>query len=227
MSAPPPVPPGIPVRFPPPRPAAPALVLRRRAALAGSASALSEASLEARKQISQVVGATHTPWAMGAIGSTQAGELEQSLRAFEARLAERERLVEEAAFKLAERERECAEFETLLAAREKILAVARQAAPAPKAPVSAEERAALDALKAALDRQEASLAEAKSAHREREQFLDESEARLFEKVQAQQEKETELEQLAEDLAAREQRLRTSESTPAPAAPPKAMDEFNE
>ena len=87
-----------------------------------------------------------------------------------------------------------------------------------------------------MERQAASLNEAKQAQREREQFLDESETKLFEKVQGQQEKEIELEQREEDLRARERRLREREAVVDPqlAAALKAedlaakkRDEFNE
>ncbi len=74
--------------------------------------------------------------------------------------------------------------------------------PMGSAPMAPEERAALEALRAELARQEASLQEAKQAVRDREAFLNESEARLFEKVQSQQEKENELEQREEDLQTR-------------------------
>ena len=70
------------------------------------------------------------------------------------------------------------------------------------AAMAPEERTALAGLKAELERQEASLQEAKQAVRDREAFLNESESRLFEKVQSQQEKENELEQREEDLQTR-------------------------
>jgi len=71
-----------------------------------------------------------------------------------------------------------------------------------KGALAPEERAALNEMKAELERQEVSLKEAKQAVRDREAFLNESEARLFEKVQSQQEKENELEQREEDLQKR-------------------------
>ena len=99
-----------------------------------------------------------------------------------------------------------------------------------------DERAALDTLKAELERQDASLQEAKQAVRDREAFLNESEGRLFEKVQSQQEKENELEQREEDLQTRLRLVLELEAKhdPVAAATLKAeveasrrRDEFNE
>ena len=180
----------------------PTLSLRRRPVGSRSPFAVSEVSAAARESIKAVMSATRAPFA-GA-PSTQAAELERTLRQLELSLAEREHLIAEGEARLADRERDVAESEALLAAREKLVAASRKATAGPIS-VSPEEKAALEQLRSELEKQEAGLKEAKQAQREREQFLDESEAKLFEKVQAQQEKEIELEQRAEDLAAREQR----------------------
>ena len=78
--------------------------------------------------------------------------------------------------------------------------------------VSPEEKAALEGLRAELERQEAVLKEAQNALREREQFMDESETRLFEKVQSQQEREIELDQREEELMVRTRKFRESEAS---------------
>ena len=200
---------------------------------------LSEASVEARRSIQAIVSVTRPP-AGGAttLDSKQATELEASLRLLEARLEERERAVEALEATLADRERDLAEMEALSIAREEVLAAARRAAAKvrrPRAPVSAAEKAALEALKAELDRQETSLKEQKAALAERERFVNETEAKLFEKMMQQQEQETEIEQKLEEIGSREKRLRHPEAVvdPQTAAAakaanfPKKFDEFNE
>lgn len=139
-------------------------------------------------------------------------------------MEERERAVEERERRLAERERDQAEAEVLLQHHQSLLKAARKAAPQGGS-LSVEAQAALVALKAELDRQEAMLVESREALREREKFIESSEERLFEKVQEQQEKETELEQ-------REEELRARETTGTPGAPvatetKRTFDEFNE
>jgi hypothetical protein len=108
-------------------------------------------------------------------------------------LAAREYAIGDAEARQAERERDLAELEALLIAKGKLL-LARS--------VPMDESAELAQLRAEIERQEASLTEAKKALKEREAFMDASEARLLEKVQAQQEQETELAQREEDLQAR-------------------------
>jgi chromosome segregation ATPase len=226
--------PGSPIKFPSrPASASPALSLRRKASSTRSPFDVSAASAEARKQIDNIVSATRAPFAGApAISSEQAGALQKSLREIEMRLAERERLVEEAEARLSDRERDLAEAEALIAARQKIIDAQKIAAP--KAGVSKEEQAALEQLKAELDRQEATIREHKATLAEREQFLEENETKLFEKMMLQQEKETELEQRGEDLSAREKRLVDKEGggsggeapNPEPAEK-KPFDEFNE
>jgi chemotaxis regulatin CheY-phosphate phosphatase CheZ len=196
---------------------------------------ISEASVAARQSIQAIVSATRSPFGTPVrLGDSQIADLERSMRNLELKLAERERMIGETEKRLAERERELYELEALLLAREKLLAASRQHAPA--APISAEEKAALVQLRDELERQQVSLAEAKQAIRDREQFLDESESKLFEKVQNQQEKEIQLDQKADDLRARERRIRENEARldPAAAAALKAeddasrvRDEFNE
>ena len=161
-----PVPPS-PIKFPVrPSGAGPALTLPRRRPVTRSPFELSAASLEARKQIAQIVAATQSPFGQPAVVSTeQMTALERSLRSLEARLVEREHAVEETEARQTERERDLAEAEALLLAREKLMAASRRsAAPAAaKAPVSREEQSALEQLKATLDQQEASLKEQKAA----------------------------------------------------------------
>ena len=108
-----------------------------------------------------------------------------------------------------EHERELAEAEALLAAREQLVAASRKSTPVH---VSPEEKAALEALRAELERQEALLKEAQAALHEREQFVEESEAKLFEKVQAEQEREIELDQREEDLKGRIRKFRETEAS---------------
>ncbi|HPO01365.1 MAG TPA: hypothetical protein PK879_11700, partial [Opitutaceae bacterium] len=167
---------------------------------------LQDASAEARRSINAIVSATRAPFGGPAtLSPDQIEELERALRQLEHQLAERTRFAEEMEVKYAERMRELAELETLLAAREKVIDAAKQRAagrPESGAALSAEERAALDALKVELDRQESSLKEQREALAEREQFLEENEGKLFEKMQQQQERETEIEQKLEELQER-------------------------
>ena len=225
------------VRFPVKNAVAP-LTLRRRSRVEGGPSplALSEASAEARRSINAIVSATRTPWGDAAtLSSHQVAGLESSLRQLETRLEERERAVEEREAWLAERERDLAEMEALLDARSKVMDAARRATtshPQANISVSAEEKAALEALKVELDRHEASLQEQKAALVERERFVEENEAKLFEKMMSQQEQETLLEQKKEELAAREKRLANLTSadpgaTPQAETPARKFDEFNE
>jgi DNA repair exonuclease SbcCD ATPase subunit len=101
----------------------------------------------------------------------------------------------------------------------------------PASSISPEEKAAMEALKMELDRHETSIREQKTALAERERFLDENEARLFSKMQEHQEKEMELDQKAEELNAREARIRLLDSQAPAASPPAAKsrkwDEFRE
>lgn len=201
-----------PVNFPTKTAATPVLSLRRRSPLEVAA-----ASSAARDSIKAIVAATRTPWGTPqTLDEPQLSELERSLRQLEVMLAEREHVVAETEARLVERERDLAEAEALLHARERLLQAARKNTAADPG-ISAEERAALAHLKEELEKQEASLKEAKQAVREREAFLEESENKLFEKVQAQQEKETELEQKEEELKARLHRLREREAAIDPAA----------
>jgi chromosome segregation ATPase len=223
----------IPIRFPR-KSDGPTLSLpRRRSTLSdpGKAQALADASDEARRNIERIVSATKAPWGGPvAFSNEQAAAMEKALRELESKVEEREHLVLELETRLADRERDLAEAEALLAARERVLDAARNASDSHlhSAPVTNAERSALEALKAELDRQEKSLLEQKNTIAEREHFLDENENKLFEKMQAQQELETQLEQKAEELAAKESRLRNAEAAVASkAAAPKVWDEFKE
>lgn len=221
-------PPGSPV-YPP---SGPVLMLPKRAHGARArrdARSLEEVwtapVMDARRQLSQLLALIQQsmlpvePQRNHAIDA-QAEEMSRSFQQLEIRLAERERALDEREHRLAERQRDLAEAEVLLQAREALLAASRKAPRSPVA-ISAEERAALDALRAELDRQESQLKENREALRERERFLAESEERLLAKVQAQQEKETELEQREEELQTRQDMRRPAD------IPPRAFDEFNE
>lgn len=161
-------------------------------------------------------------------------EMDRAQRFREEELDARERAMEELQARLAEREREIAELENLLLARERVLMAQRRAPTLPPFAASAEERSALETLRATLDAQEASLAEAKAALKERESFIEQSETTLLNKVSAQQEHEIMLEQRYEDLrrAEHELRLRLAQVDPTAAAELEAekrkqRDEFNE
>ncbi len=214
------------IRFPIKRPESPIgnLSLRRPRPAVASPFSVSEASAAARESIKAIVSATRPPiGTRSAFEDARAAELERSLRQLELKLAERERIVQEREARLKEFERELAEAEALLAAREQLVAASRKSTPVH---VSTEERAALEGLRAELERQESALKEAQAALHEREQFMDESETRLFEKVQSQQEREIELDQQEEELKARRRKLRESEAAenPESAAALKAEDE---
>jgi DNA repair exonuclease SbcCD ATPase subunit len=231
-------PPSLPPKFPLKHPAGPILALPRRTA-GGTRPPLelSEASAEARRTIKAIVSVTRPSGGEATtIDPKQASELEASLRMVEARLEERERAVEALEATLADRERDLAELEALSVAREKVLVAAQRAAADnrhPRAPISVAEKAALEALKAEVDRQEIALREQKAALAERERFVNETEAKLFEKMMQQQEQETEIEQKLEEIGSREKRLRAREAVPDPQAvakaaePARKFDEFNE
>lgn len=226
-----------PIKFPAPRPRdnAPPLVLRRRSVPAVAKPGLLEESTAAMESIHALVTATRSPYgAPAGLSADKLVELERTLRQLERSLAERERLITETEARLGERARDLAEAEALLVAREHLNDATRQ--PSAGGDGSPEERAALEQLKAELDRQAATLHEAKQAVREREIFLDESETKLFEKVQAQQDKENELEQREEDLRVRLRRVREQEAKYDPVVAAalqaedeaaKKRDEFNE
>ena len=185
---------------------------------------VSEASAAARESIRAIVSATKPPMGIrGGAEDARIAELERSLRQLELKLAERERVVQEREARLKEFERELAEAEALLAAREQLVAASRKST---SVNVSPEEKAALEALRAEIQRQEAALNEAQSSLREREQFMEESETRLFEKVQNQQEREIELDQREEDLKSHIRKNRESEASEdaGAAAALKAEDE---
>lgn len=207
------------VRLPP---GLPVLALRRRSA-GRQPLAVSEASATAHQTIRSLVSATRSPFGLTDAEAKRVAELEHTLKQLEVSLAERERAVAEAEARQADRERDMAEMEALLFAREKLLAVTRRPG---RTEASPEECAALEQLRGELERQEATVKEARQAIREREQFLDEAEAKLFDKVQAQQEKENELEQREEDLRTRTRQLLEREAAldPQAAAALKAQDE---
>jgi septal ring factor EnvC (AmiA/AmiB activator) len=215
-----------PIKFPLRRDTLPPLTLPRRRGLAIPASTnVLDATAAARESIQAIVAATRSPFGVGPdLSLEKVLELERTLRILERSLAERERVIAETESRLAERERDVAEAEALLLAREHLIAATRLTGTGGSG--SPEELAALAKVKSELERQEATLLDAKQAVRDREIFLDESETRLFEKVQAQQDKENELEQREEDLRIRMRRLREQEARydPKVAAALKAEDE---
>src|SRR6185436_17792034 len=148
-----------PIKFPAANPSAPgSLSLRRRAALTRAPFAVSEATAAARESIKALVSATRAPFGGGgAAEGGKLGDLERALRQLELKLAERENLIEENEVRLADQERNLAELEALLLAREKLIAASQRRALV-QAPVSPEEKAALDVLRAELERQEGSVA---------------------------------------------------------------------
>jgi len=187
------------------------------------------ATLEIRQQIAKVIALirqaegyqTQTPFA-----DAQNKELARSLQELELKLADRERVVEDREFKLADRERDLAEAEVLMQHHEALLTASKRT-PAARAGLSEEESFALANLKKELDRQEATLREARDALRQREVFIEESERRLFEKVQEQQEKETELEQRDEDVRQRENSSNADAELKTAPAIKTLFDEFKE
>jgi chromosome segregation ATPase len=226
----------VPAPIPRPRPAPQPLALPRRRAPSHTPFSALDASVAARESIMAVVAETRSP-IPGAANPAAAKllELERTLKQLEVSLTERERVLQEAESRLAEHERDLAEMEALLFARSQLLDASLKAG-AQGAPVSAEERAALNGLRQELDRQEATIKEHRQSLAERERFLDDSETKLFEKVQAQQEKEIELDQREEDLRAMERRLRERDAVHDPAVAAalvaederaKQRDEFNE
>jgi hypothetical protein len=191
------------------------LSLRRNRSAPASPFSVSEATAAARESIRAIVSATRPPMGgRSAADDARVAELERSLRQLELKLVERERIVQEREARLKEYERELAEAEALLAAREQLVAASRKSTPVH---VSPEEKAALEVLRAELERQEAALKEAQSSLHEREQFMEESETRLFEKVQAQQEREIELDQREDDMKSRMRKHRESEAAEDPQA----------
>ena len=185
------------------------LSLRRNRSDTNLPFSVSEATAQARESIRAIVSATRPPVGVRRGGDdARIADLERSLRQLELKLAERERVVQEREARLKEFERELAEAEALLAAREQLVAASRKSTPAH---VSPEEKAALEGLRAELERQEAVLKEAQNALREREQFMEESETRLFEKVQSQQEREIELDQKEEELKVKLRKYRETEA----------------
>ena len=190
------------IKFPA-KPAGPKpLVLPRRLSPLQRAQEATKATAAARKSIDAIMSQSRAPWSgTGAsLSGTQIEDLQNALRALEAKVGEREMALAETETKLAERDRALAETEALLQAREKVIdAMRKQPSAQAGGPINPEELEALSKLKEELDRQEESMKEQRLAIKEREEFLEQSEASLFEKMQTQQEKETELEQKAEDI----------------------------
>ena len=193
------------------------LVLPRRASPLQRAQEASEATAEARRSIDAIFSQSRPPWGGSpTLSGSQVEELQKAIRALESKIAERDVALNEAQNKLAERERELAEAEALLAARERVIEAAKkEAAATPSQAVSGEEMEALRKLKEELDRQEASIKEARQALKDREEFLEQSEGMLFTKMQQQQEKETELEQKEEDLKRKAKQMGLLKDEPPP------------
>jgi DNA repair exonuclease SbcCD ATPase subunit len=205
------------IKFPPrPKTENPLVLPRRRLR---SPFEVSAATAETQKTIDAIRSATRNPWGEALnVDQQKMAELEKSLRQLTQKLEERERSLQDLEARLIERERELAEMENLLQARESLLEAAKSknAGQADTRPLSHEEQAALEKLKAEVERQQKLLQEQREVLREREAFLDDSETKLFEKVQQQQETETELEQRADELNQRERRLREREAAFDPA-----------
>ncbi len=225
------------IKFPPRPESEKPLVLPRRRLR--SPFEMSEQAAETKKTITAIRTVTRNPWGEFINGDTaKVQELERSLKQLSSKLEERERTLQDFEVRLAERERDIAETETLLRARETLFEAAR-AKQLPGTPVRAlshEEQAALETLRAEVERQQVLLQEQRQALRDREAFLDDSESKLFQKVQEHQEKETELEQRDEDLRRKERKLREREAVLDPQAAAilkaekaaaKKFDEFNE
>lgn len=208
--------PSVVIKFPPRPPAEKPLVLPRRPLR--DPFKMAETTAETQKAIEAIRSATRNPWSeTPPVGSASPlPELERSLKQLAVKLEERERYLQDLEARLTDRERSLAEMETLLKARESLLEAGKgKAGATTPLQLSREEQAALEKLKAEVERQQTSLQQQREEMRAREAFLDESEAKLFEKVQQQQEKETELEQREDDLRARERRLREKEAVNDP------------
>ena len=190
-------------------PAGPALALTRRAWREASASI---AAGEAQRPNAPI-----------------SAEVERAARQMDLAIAERERKIAETEAHLADRARDLDELDALLRARESLIAATRLRDSKSQREISPREATALKQLKEELEKQEASLREAREALRERELYLEQSETRLFAKVQEQQEKEMELEQREENLIARAIQGSPSELEPAagPPRPARVYDEFRE
>ncbi len=183
--------PPIAIKFPP-RPAKdqPLVLPRRRLR---SPFEVSETTAEAQKTISAIrSAATQQPWhtasSSSPIPDPKVIELEKALKQLATKLDEKQRSLDDLEFRLSERDREVAEVENLLRARESVLEAKVEQAQVAARPMGEAELAAMQKLKAEIERQQATLQEQRLAIKEREAFLDESETKLFEKVQAQQEK---------------------------------------
>ncbi len=237
--------------LPPPRRPAPLSLPRRPPAPPGHANtgglislAYADMAPEVQKRVEQRLNSrspfpSANPFPGGGMSNAERArlaELERALRHREQEADARERALEELQARLCDREREIAELENLLQARERVLMAQRRGSTMPPFAASAEEKAALEKLRAELDAQETALAEAKAALKEREAFVEQSETTLMEKVAAQQEHEISLEQREENVRRAEKELlrRRAEFDPAAAAEYEAervaqmkRDEFNE
>ena len=146
------------------------LVLPRRASPLQRAQEATQASAEARRSIGAIISQSRPPWGgKPMLSGSQVEELEKALRALESKVGEREMALAEAENKIVERDRALAETEALLQAREKVIdAMRKQPSPQTATAVNPEELAALGKLKEELDRQEATMKEARAAQQERD-----------------------------------------------------------
>lgn len=129
--------------------------------------------------------------------------LENTLRAFQKELVDRERELRARELALAETEAAVTRRASELAMERTLIEKQRQLYETGRRTGDAAEPGAdakmYEELRLKLDEQARTIGEGKEWLREREAFLEESEATLFEKMQAQQERETELEQKAENI----------------------------
>lgn len=198
--------------------ARPPIPQKRRLSLRPEHQANSSVSQRSKKTISEIIKKTRNPFGEAIkLQPTEVYALEKTLRKLERELVERERSIEELEIKLSEKERELWETEALLNAKEQLVESRLKDAESVRAPSDAEERVALEALKAELTEQEKSLKEQRELLRDREDFLEQSESLLFEKTMTQQETQAELDQKLEEFKARERRFNESEGKPEEAA----------
>lgn len=156
--------------------------------------------------------ARHPNGSIRVVTRQEFADFEQALRRLELRWEQREKQLAREEFSLAtgraELDRKSQEFKSVearLVARERLVESTRTPF-SPGAPVGAQTQAALEALRAQLTTQEASLAKMRQDLRDRQKFIDEAEAALARKMEAQDQMAALLDQRAEDLAMREQAL---------------------
>lgn len=186
-----------------------------------------EVSIQSREKIDEFVKKTRNPFGgdQRVIEKREVDDVERTLRKLEKELLERERQVTELESRVTEKQREVWEAEALLEARQKVFDTQKtqMAEVTGAAPVSNEERKALEGLKQEIEQREKSLEETRQLMKERESFIEEAEARLFEKTMEQQEREAEFEIRADELEVREARLDQREGIERPKEPTEVLE----